>query len=86
MTLYTLGHGICLFAIPVLNKRGQDHNMTQFNTKEQATLQLALCTVWKKKYFATQLKITQLEYFFLPNCNVGQGIVDLAFSDFPLFR
>ncbi len=27
----------------ILDKRGLDHNMTQFNTKEQAALQLALC-------------------------------------------
>ena len=43
-----------LFCIAILDKRGLDHNMTQFNTKEQATLQLALCdglvfiiTMWK---------------------------------------
>ncbi len=31
------------FCVAILNKRGLDHNMTQFNTKEQAALLLPLC-------------------------------------------
>ena len=31
------------FCVAILDKRGLDHNMTQFITKEQAALQLALC-------------------------------------------
>ena len=31
------------FCVAILDKRGLDHNLTQFITKQQATLQLALC-------------------------------------------
>ncbi len=42
-----LQHKIPKFVLQyLLDKRDLDHNMTQFDTKEQATLQLALCVVF----------------------------------------
>ncbi len=59
------------FCVAILNKRGLDHNMTQFNTKEQAALLLPL-------------RVGGLVFSLHPECKQG-GITLLMFMFFVAF-